>query len=78
MRDELEFDGFWEGMTPYRCDGCGKVVKFRFDGKDDAFDSKSHRASLHEKGWMTTKVNGQWRDFCCESCRNKYIRSNTL
>lgn len=78
MRDELEFDGFWEGATPYRCDCCGKVEKFRFDSKDEAFDSKKHRKILRERGWLTTKVNDQWKDFCSEECRNQYIRSNTL
>lgn len=78
MRDELEFDGFWEGATPYRCDCCGKVEKFRFDDKDEAFNSKKHRGILHEKGWITTKVNGRWVDFDSEACRNKYIRNNTF
>ena len=74
---ELEFDGYWEGEAVYYCDECGKSERFRFDSEE--IDSKAHRATLrNEKGWITTKVNGDWKDFCCESCRNKYIRKQTL
>lgn len=77
MSRDLEFDGYWEGEAVYRCDCCQKKAKFRFDS--DHIDSKRHRAILREKeGWITTKVNGVWRDFCSEDCRNKYIRKNTI
>lgn len=79
MSRELEFDGYWEGAACYSCDCCGKTVKFRFDSEDEAKNAKAHRKALREgKGWITTQVNGIWRDFCKESCRNKYIRTNTL
>lgn len=78
MSRELEFDGYWEGEAVYYCDQCHKREKFRFDGEDD-IDSKAHRKDLREKkGWITTKVEGKWHDFCCESCRNRYIRNNTI
>ena len=77
MARELEFDGYWEGEAVYSCDCCGTSERFRFDS--DNVDSKSHRAELHKnKGWITTKVNDQWKDFCGENCRNKYIRQQTL
>ena len=62
MRD-LEFSGYWEGEAVYSCDCCGKDVSFPFDSED--IDS------------ITTKVDGEWHDFCCEACRNKYIRDTT-
>ncbi|MBQ4120677.1 MAG: hypothetical protein IJD35_01545 [Clostridia bacterium] len=72
MSRELEFTGWWEGDAVYRCDHCGNEESFEFDSED--IDSKEHRAILRrEKGWITTKVNGQWKDFCCERCRNQYI-----
>lgn len=77
MSRELEFDGYWEGNTVYSCDCCQKTKKFRFDSEDEAF-SKAHRQALRDAGWIATKVNGQWKDFCCESCRNKYIRTQTI
>lgn len=60
----------------YSCDCCGKDVSFPFDSED--IDSKAHRKELRERlGWITTKVDGEWHDFCCEACRNKYIRDTT-
>lgn len=79
MAKELEFDGFWEGAACYSCDCCGATVKIRFDSGDEAKDSRKHRKTLREKRcWITTKVNGNWRDFCSEACRNKYIRTQTI
>lgn len=79
MRDELEFDGWWEGIAPYRCDNCGKTVRFRFDSEDSARNSKRHRRILREdEGWNFTKVNDNWRDFCSFACRDSYIRRNTI
>ena len=77
MSRELEFDGYWEGNAVYYCDTCHRHYQFRFDSED--IDSKGHRKILREKyGWITTKVNGAWHDFCCERCRNQYIRNNTI
>lgn len=78
MSRELQFDGYWEGEAIYSCDNhCGAEERFRFDSED--IDSKQHRAELREKkGWITTKVNGYWKDFCCENCRNDFIRRQTL
>lgn len=79
MARELEFDGFWEGNACYSCSCCGSTVKFRFDSEEEAKDARKHRKELREKhGWITTKVNGVWNDFCSEKCRNKYIRNNTI
>lgn len=79
MSRELVFDGFWEGAAEYSCDCCGKTVKFRFDSEESANNAKGHRQALRKKrGWITTKVDDQWHDFCGESCRNKYIRENTI
>ena len=62
MRD-LEFSGYWEGEAVYSCDCCGKDVSFPFDSED--IDSKAHRKELRERlGWITTKVDGEWHDFC--------------
>ena len=79
MSRELFFDGYWEGDACYSCDNCQKTVRFRFDCEDQAKDAKAHRRALREKrGWITTKVEGVWADFCGEPCRNKYIRKHTF
>jgi len=78
-KEDFEFDGFWEGVAPYSCDNCHTTVKFRFDSEDSAKNYRRHRRILKEdNGWIFTKVNGEWRDFCSEACRNAYIRRNTF
>lgn len=77
MSRELQFDGYWEGEAVYTCDNCRKTgAKFRFDSED--VGSKEHRTELRKQGWHFNKVNNQWKDFCCERCRNEYIRKNTI
>lgn len=76
MSRDLEFTGYWEGNAVYSCDCCNSCIEFPFE--DEIIDSKAHRKVLRDKyGWITTKVSGRWRDFCCEACRNKYIRTMT-
>lgn len=77
MSKELQFDGHWEGETIYSCDCCGKKEKFRFECEDD-LDYKTMQAELRKKGWIFTKVNERWKDFCSEKCRNEFIRKNTI
>lgn len=79
MSRELDFTGWWEGYAVYTCDcpGCARTEEIKFDSEDEN-NSKEHRRLLRQdKGWITTKVNGRWKDFCSESCRNKYIRMKT-
>ena len=79
MGRELIFDGYWEGAAVYSCDCCGKEEHFLFTDEDEAKNAKAHRKALREEfGWITTQVNGAWKDFCGEPCRNKYIRGNTI
>lgn len=79
MSRDLDFNGWWEGNVEYSCDCCGKTVKFRFDSEDEAKNTQGQRDALRRKrGWIFTKVNGIWHDFCGESCRNRYIRNQTL
>ena len=74
---DLNFDGWWEGEAVYSCDCCHKTESFRFDRED--IDSRAHRKELREKkGWILTKVNGEYKDFCSEDCRNRYIRNQTI
>ena len=80
MSRELEFDGYWEGQACFTCDGpgCRNRAKFRFDSEEEAKDYKGQREQLKGMGWIFTKVNGRFLDFCCESHRNDYIRKNTF
>lgn len=76
MSRELNFTGWWEGDAVYYCDECGKHSRdFPFDNPD--IDSKAHRSELRKTdGWITTKVGGEWHDFCGEKCRNDFIKKH--
>ena len=76
MKD-TQFTGWWEGDVNYYCDECGKCVSIPFTDKEEANDYKEHKNVLRDKGWESTKVKGEWNDFCCEKCRNDYIRKHT-
>ena len=79
MSRELEFGyGHWEGEIEYTCDCCNKMVSFPFSCEEDAKDYDSEHRKLNNRGWIRTKVNGNWKDFCSEKCRNEYIRKNTI
>ncbi len=76
MSRELNFTGWWEGDAVYYCDECGKRSQdFPFDSSD--IDSKGHRSELRQTdGWITIKIGGKWHDFCCEKCRNAFIKKH--
>lgn len=80
MGRELNFGtGYWEGDVVYSCDCCGKEVRFEFWTEEEEHNISGQRSALRKKrGWIFTKVNGLWRDFCSEKCRNQYIRENTI
>lgn len=72
---ELEFDGFWEGIVEYRCDNCGKVVKFRFENEEEAKNVSGQNNALRKKrGWKILDINGHHFDFCCDQCMIRYIK----
>ncbi|MBR6102604.1 MAG: hypothetical protein IKP95_09260 [Ruminococcus sp.] len=66
-------DHYGEGIIIAVCDQCGKEAE-----SDPFFDNdpdyKAFQAELRKKGWTSTQVNYRWKDFCCESCRNQFIK----
>ncbi len=56
------------------CDGCGDEEAIPFE---DGPDFRSAQNELKAMGWRSTQIQGDWHDFCCEDCRNDYIRNNT-
>lgn len=79
MARDMEFGGWWEGTVTYSCDCCGKRVIFEFDDEESAKNCRGQRNALRKKrGWIFTKVNDRFKDFCGETCRNEYIRKNTI
>lgn len=79
MAREMNFTGWWEGQVEYSCDCCGKAVTFDFEDEETAKDFKAQRKVLREEfGWIVARVNGVYRDFHSEECRDRYIRNNTI
>lgn len=71
---ELDFNGWWTGDVEYSCDTCGKVHRIEFDDEESSKDYRGQLSILRKEGWIFDKVNGNFVDFCCEACRNRYIR----
>lgn len=63
-----------EGTIVCTCDNCGCEEEIEFDGGRP--DYREAQDEIEDLGWMSTKVNGEWYDFCCESCRNQFIKNN--
>lgn len=63
-----------EGTINCLCDNCGAEEAVDFD--DGYPDFRMAQAQIEELGWLSTKVHGEWKDFCCERCRNQYIKEN--
>lgn len=64
-----------EGDVVCTCDNCGHQERFPFE--DSTPDYKGVQGKLFSMGWTSCKVHSSWRDFCCEYCRNQYIKKHT-
>lgn len=66
-------DTYGEGEIVATCDNCGKEE--RSDTfTDNEVDYRSFQRELFKKGWISTRVNYRYKDFCCEKCRNDFIK----
>ena len=64
-----------DGTIVCYCDQCPNTEEFEFE--DNSPDYRDAQRQLFERGWKAIKIDGEWRDFCCEECRNLYIKANT-
>lgn len=73
MSKEIEWSELYGvGTIVCTCDNCSAEEKFDFEDNNPNF--KAAQNLLRSIGWVSCKVNGEWRDFCCERCRNSYIK----
>lgn len=63
-----------EGEIICTCDACGDEYAFPFE--DGQVDYREAQRAIEEEGWTSCQVNGEWHDFCCEKCRNDYIKKH--
>ena len=75
MSKEIDWSPFYgEGEIVCTCDQCKKEERFEFE--DNYPDYAKAQRELREIGWQSIKSKGVWLDFCCERCRNTYIKEN--
>lgn len=64
-----------EGTIVCTCDNCGYDEGYEFDcGYPDYREAQEY---LIDCGWVSARILGEWHDFCCEECRNQFIKDNT-
>lgn len=63
-----------EGDIVCTCDNCGSEVELPFE--DGNVDYRAAQQYIKDDGWESCQVHGEWYDFCCEKCRNEYIKNN--
>lgn len=63
---------YGEGDIVCACDQCGEEERFGFD--DNNVDYAAAQKELHSIGWVSFKSRGKWYDFCCEECRDRFIK----
>lgn len=61
-----------EGDIVCTCDECGNEHLVPFE--DQQVDYREAQRAIEDEGWGSCQVNGEWKDFCCETCRNNYIK----
>ena len=62
-----------EGEIVCECDNCGEQELFPFE--DGLFDFKEVQEELRDSyGWISRKINGEWKDFCSKNCFKEYIK----
>ncbi len=75
MSKYVDWSPFYgEGDIVCECDQCG--VEERFPFEDNYPDYAGAQKVLHEIGWQSMRSKGTWYDFCCEECRNRFIKEN--
>ena len=63
-----------EGDIVCSCDNCEDEERIEFcDGHPDYREAQRE---IEIAGWMSSRINNEWYDFCCSSCRNEFVKRN--
>ena len=65
---------YGEGTVECCCDQCGEEIDFEFE--DCKSDFGVIQQQLFECGWTAFRYHGKWHDFCCEKCRDQFIKTH--
>ena len=63
-----------DGEIVCTCDECGEDARIEF--YDCNVDYREAQREIEKQGWMSSRINGDWYDFCSMECRNAYIKKN--
>lgn len=75
MSKEHEFaDEYNCGEIWSTCDECGAEEVYHFH---EGLDYKAAQEHIKEQGWSSRMVKGNWKDFCCDDCREQHLRTRS-
>lgn len=60
-----------EGDIICECDQCGANEVYEFENGPDFSGCQEY---LKENGWVSRKIDGEWHDFCCQECLQKFLK----
>ena len=59
------------GTITCECANCGSIAEIEFDGEEPNF--KVCQQELKKLGWVSAQIDGEWEDFCCKECKQKFL-----
>ena len=62
-----------EGEIICECDQCGEQEAIDFYKRPDFREAQDE---IEKMGWVSCRINGEWKDFCTMTCRNTYVKEN--
>ena len=54
------------------CDECGEQYIYDCRGCPDF---KGCQNEIKSEGWISRKIDGEWHDFCCQECYEKFKKN---
>ena len=61
-----------DGEIVATCDYCDKDETAQ-EFSDGWYDFKEAQENLKAEGWCSMKIGGEWYDFCCTECKQKFL-----
>ena len=72
MKEVVWSEFYGQGTVKCTCDNCSGEESFEFE--DNNPDFKSVQKELRNLGWTSCKIEGKWYDFCCDKCKDDFIK----
>lgn len=57
------------GNVICKCDNCNQEKRVEFNTYPNY---KEVQQELRSMGWVSKKIDGEWKDFCCQECADEY------